>query len=300
MEGGHGIPHRTWSPVGREWVLTVPSRAPLKAQTDLRANQASECAFCDLFAPGDADRIRVVPSKHPMVPKAPGFENPSVSQHAVLAYTKDHNTRIGMMPPARCRDLMAQIALLYDELMMNESILSVCATEAVGDHFGVTVAHPHAQVLGLEFEPRAMSLEAKECYFCAGGSIRHVVKELQSAVAEVPPWARFPFETVLYTRRHVPSLSATSDDELSDLAQLTWEILRGYYSQTYGDLQYLLSIKQAPRSRWPTHHLRIEVAPLHKPDGTLKRPGVLETMIGVYINPTEAIEAAATLRSLLM
>ncbi|MBM7075544.1 hypothetical protein [Micromonospora humida] len=300
MEGGHGIPFRTWNPVEREWILTVPSRAPLAAHTDLRAGKNSECPFCDVFAPDDADQIRVVRSKHPMVPTITGPEHPRVNQHSVLIYAKDHDQRLGTMSVGRCRDLLVQIALLSDQLMTNSNIEAVCATEAVGGHFGVTVGHPHAQVIGLEFEPRNISMDdADGCRLCAGRSGRHTVRELPSAVAEVPPWARLPFETVIYTRRHAPSLGATNSDELADIAQLIWEILGAYRSQTQGEVQYLLAVMQAPRSRLSTHHLRVELLPLHKPDGSLKRPGVLETMFGVYINPTRASESAAHLRLLL-
>ncbi|MFF5084437.1 hypothetical protein ACFY36_45965 [Actinoplanes sp. NPDC000266] len=239
-----------------------------------------------------------------MVPTVAGIEDLSAEQHSVLIYTKEHHQRLGTMPVGRCRDLLARIGQLSDELMTNGNIEAVCATEAVGDHFGVTVAHPHAQVIGLEFEPRAISMDdSGGCALCAGGKTggngRHVVRELPTAVAEVPPWARLPFETVIYTRRHTPSLGATNEDELSDIAQLIWEVLRAYRSQTRGKPQYLLGVMQAPRSRRSAHHLRVELMPLHKSDGSLKRPGILETMFGLYINPAQASESAEILRRLL-
>lgn len=58
---------------------------------------------------------------------------------------------------------------------------------------------------------------------------------------------------------------------------------------------YLINVMQAPKGD-ASHHLRIELVPLHKDVRTLKRPGAMELGLGVYVNPLLPETAAGMLR----
>jgi galactose-1-phosphate uridylyltransferase len=102
-----------------------------------------------------------------------------------------------------------------------------------------------------------------------------------------------------YTRRHIPRLDFANGDELEALAGNILTGLSICRTANGETPPYLLNIMQAPRGYEDRHHLRIELVPLHKPDGTLKRPGAMEMGLGVYINPVTPQEAAERLRLML-
>ena len=104
---------------------------------------------------------------------------------------------------------------------------------------------------------------------------------------------------VLYPRRHLGRLADTTATELRELAEQIQTGLALCRDGTGRNHPYLLNVMQAPRDDVHQHHLRVEIVPLHKPDGHLKRPGAMEIGLGVYLNPVEPCDAAALLRERL-
>jgi UDPglucose--hexose-1-phosphate uridylyltransferase len=152
-----------------------------------------------------------------------------------------------------------------------------------GDHFGPTVAHPHGQILGLPFVPRRLRISGQPCVLCSNtDSSELFVKVSAEAVLLVSPWARLPFELIAQPLRHVSRLIDLTPSELEAVVGLSQLGLRLSASRYGTTPPYLLNFMQGPKIDEDTHHLRVEIVPLHKGSGTLKRPGAMEVGLGVY------------------
>lgn len=291
-------PIATWSPVEQEWLLRVPGRRDLAAQVDIRPDDTSfaGCPFCP--DAGDAPvRVRLVPSKHPVI--AAPQERAQEQLHWVLVYGSSHSRRLGDLPAEVTQQFLEKVSHKTMDLFRSPSVKAVYAFESVGDHFGPTVAHPHGQLVGLPFVPRRLTLThgADSCAVCDLAVDRELtVTTSDHALLQVPPWARLPFEMIISPRAHRPDLASLSPDELVSVAGCLHTGLR-LCRVTYGGAMppYLINVMQAPKGD-ASHHLRIELVPLHKDVRTLKRPGAMELGLGVYVNPLLPETAAGMLR----
>lgn len=284
-----------WSPVEEEWVLSVPGRRNLAPRADLVVNDPRDrvCPFCpgapEATIPG---RVRAVPSKHPMVSSDEGK-----LLHWVLIYGESHEMRLSELPKQMTAQFIEAISLKTVELFEScEEVRAVFAFESVGDHFGPTIAHPHGQLVGLPFTPRRLSVSGSACELCDRETAELTIFRTSTATLAVPPWARLPFEMVVFPKTHHRSLTTLDSSERQDLAACIQKALVLAVA-TYGGRRppYLLNVMQAARDD-ELHHLRIEIVPLHKDSESLKRPGGMELGLGVYLNPLTTLAAADMLR----
>jgi UDPglucose--hexose-1-phosphate uridylyltransferase len=298
-------PTATWSPVEHEQVFRVPGRRNLAPQADIRsgADLITACPFC----PGaggapTGSGVRLVPSKHPMIAlKGPG----SLTQeqlHWVVVYGSSHSQRLGDLPATVTQEFLELVSRKTSCLFDQPSVKAVFAFESVGDHFGPTVAHPHGQVVGLPFIPRRLTLAraAESCAVCDSVIRQDLTVMITShALVQVPAWSRLPFEMIILPRAHRPDLAALSAEETTAMAGCLHTGLQLCRLTHGGEMPpYLINVMQAP-SGDTSHHLRIELVPLHKDERTLKRPGGMELGLGIYLNPLLPEVAAGILREVL-
>lgn len=298
-------PTATWSPVEREWVFRVPGRRDLAPQADIRAdaNLITECPFCPGMGDAPAESyVRLVPSKHPMV----GLDGPcSLLQkqlHWVLVYGSSHSRRLVDLPAKVTQEFLEQVSRKTSCLFGHPSVKAVFAFESVGDHFGPTVAHPHGQLVGLPFVPRRLTLAqtAASCAVCDSVVRQELtVMVTDHVLVQVPAWSRFPFEMIILPVAHQPDLVSLTAEEIRAMAGGLHTGLQ-LCRLTYGGEMppYLINVMQAPKGD-TSHHLRVELVPLHKDDRTLKRPGGMELGLGIYLNPLLPEVAAGILREML-
>ncbi|MGN9786946.1 hypothetical protein ACTMTF_36370 [Nonomuraea sp. ZG12] len=231
-----------------------------------------------------------------------GVARPQGQLHWVLVYGSSHSQRLGELPAEVTRQFLEMVSHKTSDLFGNPSVKAVFAFESVGGHFGPTVAHPHGQLVGLPFVPRRLTLtsDAGSCAVCDSAVEQELTVAMPGhALIQVPPWARLPFEMIIAPKAHRPDLASLSLDEAASLADCLHTGLQLCRS-TYGGAMppYLINVMQAPRGD-SSHHLRIELVPLHKDMKTLKRPGGMELGLGVYLNPLPPEVAAGILREAL-
>jgi UDPglucose--hexose-1-phosphate uridylyltransferase len=222
--------------------------------------------------------------------------------HWVLVYGSSHSQRLGDLPAGVTQQFLEKVSHKTSDLLDSPSVKAVFAFESVGDHFGPTVAHPHGQLVGLPFVPRRLTLThgADSCTVCDFVINQELTVVASShALVQVPSWARLPFEMIISPRAHRPDLASLSLDEAVSLAGCLHTGLQ-LCRLTYGGAMppYLINVMQAPRGD-ASHHLRIELVPLHKDVETLKRPGGMELGLGIYLNPLLPEAAAGMLRDAL-
>lgn len=296
-------PVARWNPVEAEWVLNVPSRAGLPARADVapETRLISPCPFCPGSdeTPGEYD-VLVVPSRYPIVDTSGVDGSATAGRHSVFLFTSDHFGRLVDQSVPRVVELFDALANESSTFLAFEAVQTVFAFLVSGDYFGPTVDHPHGQLIGFPFVPRRLVLDELEgCTPCSMAATAHelTVSDLDGAVVVVPEFARLPFEMWVVPTRHVGRLQDLNYRESERLARAMLVAL-GCCLDSNGVMpQHLLTIMQAPRTAATEHHLRVEIVPLHRPNGGIKRAGGVEIGAGVYVNAVDPYSAASMLRA---
>ena len=234
----------------------------------------------------------------------------------VVVYTPDHFGSLAGLGVARVRTLIDVWRDRYRILGAEPDIDYVMPFENRGAVVGVTLSHPHGQIYGY---PDIPPLPARELAVAAehlrrtGGCVQcdvvereqrqavRIVAESGGWVGYVPFWARFPYELRLVPREHRSSLTALSDDESDDLAELLVRVLSGYDRLFGFPLPYVMALHQAPTDGgdWDAvSHLHVELAPPNRSADKLKYLAGSELMGGAFITDIAPETTAATLREL--
>ena len=126
-----------------------------------------------------------------------------------------------------------------------------------------------------------------------------VVASRGNAVAFVPPFGRFPYETWVVPTRSVPDLAGLSETDRGDIAFCLSQALRRLDRLWNRPMPYLMTVNQAPSDEGPHPEwtVRIEICPIRRAPDKLKFLAGTELGAGVFANDIAPEAAAATLRS---
>jgi UDPglucose--hexose-1-phosphate uridylyltransferase len=286
-----------WNPILRQYLVNAPNRMNRREGTDA-------CPFCaDIEAgkvPSDA-QVWLHPNDFPpLVPPA--------GEAYVVIYHRDHERRFTELSGDEVsavthlwRDLYRDLAARYAAVMIFENS---------GEAIGQTQQHPHGQAYGVAVMPPTLERELETvtrndkqrrgCPFC------QVRRELSNGPFEVannttwqvflPPYARYPYETHFYPRRHVANLGSMQDDELRDLAEMLLRVIRGYnalHDGAMAPMPYLLGLHQLADERF---HLHVEIQAIARAPGKLKYAASSEALWGLWSNDSSPAQKAQELR----
>jgi UDPglucose--hexose-1-phosphate uridylyltransferase len=119
--------------------------------------------------------------------------------------------------------------------MTDPDIGHVQIFENRGEMMGASNPHPHGQIWATEHIPMHVERElerfrAKPCLLeeYVAGERERVVEENEYFVAAVPPWAVWPFETLVAARHRVASVPELSSDERVSLAAILKSLVQRY------------------------------------------------------------------------
>ena len=286
-----------WNPILRQYLINAPHRSN-------RREGSSTCPFCEDIAEG-----RVEPDTqvwlHPN--DFPPFQ-PPVGEAYVVIYNQDHNRSFVQLTVDEVyavtvlwRDLYRDLASRYATVMIFENS---------GESIGQTQYHPHGQAYGVSIIPPILERELETvvqdekagqgCPFCR---VRASLSESAYQVAAsatwqafLPPYARYPYETHLYPRRHAANLGEMQDTELHDLAALLSQVVQGYnalYEGAMAPMPYLLGIHQLADTRF---HLHVEILAIGRAPGKLKYAASSESLWGLWTNDSSPVQNAQELR----
>ena len=247
------------------------------------------------------------PPDIPAVGVAPAF-----GSCEVVVYAQDAGTSFGGLGVER-------VALVLDvwadrtREMKAAGIGYVLPFENRGVEMGVTLHHPHGQIYGYGYVParRARALQAMRDHGIGahgnlvsslveherGAKVR-LVAETGGAVALVPPFARFPYETWVIPRRPAAHLAALDAAGRNDLAAMLCEALRRLDGLFGPPMPYLLTVNQAPTagSHYPEWTLWVAIQPIRRAPGKLKYLAGTELGADVFASDVLPEAAAAALR----
>jgi UDPglucose--hexose-1-phosphate uridylyltransferase len=296
-------------------VLLSPGRAARPHSSSSRnaaASVRSECPFCAShegdtppeiarIGPGEPDtpgwRVRVVPNLYPILGAA-GAAAGATGAHEVIVLSPDHDRAFGALDDQQAVEVMTMLqersrfhataGRAYVQVLINE-----------GREAGASLAHPHAQLLALDFVPPAVSVAVDRF---AATDIDLVLGDQSTAAGagagvitgdEVRAWcpagAGAPYETRIATIAGKARFADASDGEILGTALVLRDVL-GRMARLLGGAPYNVVLHDAPTEGTADYHWWIEIVP---------RVAVVagfELGTGVLVNTVDPVEAARALR----
>jgi UDPglucose--hexose-1-phosphate uridylyltransferase len=285
-----------WHPLLEMWVVVTAHRQ------DRPQMPSGGCPFC----PGsgrvpDSYDVHLYPNDFP----AFSFEDPNAPGVCdVVLYSPEHNRLPSELPVEQWEKVMALWTRRSAELRADPRVKYVMVFENAGEAVGVTMPHPHGQIYAFPFVPpratreleSAEKFRAKEgrCLYCQVlndelRDARRIVAENAAFVAFAPYFARFPFETQIYARRHAASLSELVANEPHELASIV-SVMRKKYDALFGNpMPLMMALHQET-------HFYIEFLPLQRSASKLKYLAAVETTSWTFLNDVIPEHAAEALR----
>lgn len=305
--GGGG--HLRWHPLRGEWVAYAGAR---QGRTFLPS--ASTCPLCPARdgglgeIPFEQFEVAVFENRFPAFSSAatpvdlPGIETaPSQGRCEVVVFSDDHRAGLGSLSEDRLALLLEVWGARVEALGQDHPY--VLPFENRGEEIGVTLHHPHGQIYAFPFIPvqarRAAEAQAEAPVIerLLHGAGQLVIEEREHALAFVPPFAMYPFESWIAPRRRVPGPQTLSDAERLDMARLLGRTVRRLDALFGAPMPYILTVQCAPRGFEATFHMTIDIRPFRRDAGKLKYLAGVEQGSGVFLADVLPEDAAARLRA---
>lgn len=196
----------------------------------------------------------------------------------VICFSPRHDLTLAEMPVEHIRGVVDVWIEQYCELGALSFINYVQIFENKGEMMGASNPHPHGQIWANESLPTEVFKEntAQEDYFHEAGHCllcdylmlermqqTRIVLENDHFVALVPFWAIWPFETMVLSKRHVPSIAHLNGGERDSLADVLKRLTTRYDNLFQISFPYSMGFHQQPTdgSPHPAWHLHAHFYP---------------------------------------
>ncbi len=293
--------HRRFNPLKGEWVLVSPHRArrPWQGQVEepeletrtaydpacylcpgnTRAGGVKNPEYTDVFA-FDNDFAALRPDTPEGRVDDTGLLVAEAEQgiSRVICFSPRHDLTLARMEVQAIRRVVDLWAAQFAELGAHPGINHVQVFENRGEMMGCSNPHPHGQIWAQRSIPNETARETdclRTYHARTGRSLLgdYLVRELalrtrivcenDGFVALVPFWAIWPFETLVISRRPVPTLLGLTDAERDDLADLLKRLTTRYDNLFRTVFPYSAGIHQAPvdGAAHPEWHLHMHFDP---------------------------------------
>jgi UDPglucose--hexose-1-phosphate uridylyltransferase len=232
----------------------------------------------------------------------------------VLCYSPRHDSALAELSASEMLTLLRALQAEQRALAALPGVEHVLIFENKGQVVGVSNPHPHCQIYATNFVFKTIETELVACqrHLARTGRVlfrdiidaeradgRRVLVDSGGALAFVPYFARYAYETFVAPQRSYPSIAEVPDDELALLGDVLKQVLVRYDNLWQMEFPYVMALHQAPtRGLHPSFHFHVE---LHPP---LRRPGLLKYLAGPevgggsFIADTAPEATAAELRAL--
>ncbi len=286
-----------WHPLLEQWVVVTAHRQNRPQMP------ADVCPFC----PGSGRvaehyDVALYPNDFPAFsrhdPDAPGSCD-------VVLYSPEHTRLPSDLPVSQWEKIVALWTNRTAELFASDPrVKHVMIFENAGEAVGVTMPHPHGQIYAFPFIPPRVERELAsvaafrqktgECLYCSvlgdeQRDDRRIITQNAHFVAFSPRFARFPYETLIYSRRHAASLGELNADEARDLAAIL-SVMRKKYDGLFAFPMPLMMILHQPA------HFYVEFLPVQRSTVKLKYLAAVESASWTFLNDVPPEQAAEALR----
>jgi UDPglucose--hexose-1-phosphate uridylyltransferase len=326
-----------WHPLREEWVIVAAHRndRPWIGQTVGRAactlpSYAPDCPLCpgncrvsgvqnpayrDIFV-FDNDAPCVGPAAPTDLPRPTGIyrNQPAHGLARVVCYSPFHNTTLAELDRAQVAALLRTWQEQYRELGARPEVNHVLIFENKGTVVGVSNPHPHCQIYATNFVFKTIENEVRVSRAHWVSHRRTVLEDIvaaeladgcrvlaqrDSAVAFLPYFARYAYETFVVPRAPHASIAELSPAETDDLAAVLHEVLVRFDNLWQMPFPYVMALHQAPTDgrHYDGFQFHIEFhPPLRKPE-LLKYLAGPEIGGGSFLSDTSPEQKAAELRA---
>jgi len=331
-------PHRRYNPLRGDWILVSPHRTkrPWQGQIEkppqeVRPSYDPNCYLC----PGN---VRAGGNENPVYTETFVFDNdfaallpdspsgrwegsPLLLAEAepglcrVVCFSPDHSLTLAQMTPQQILLVVEVWTEQYREIGSRPGISCVQIFENKGAMMGCSNPHPHGQIWAnatipqepaLEQEHQAAYLQERgSCLLCDYQALElglgeRVVCANEHFVAVVPFWATWPFETMIFPRRHVRDLTEFDAEERLAAAQVLSELAVRYDNLFETSFPYTMGIHQRPTDgqEHPEWHLHWHFYPPLLRSATVRKFMVGYEMLATPQRDLTAESAAERLREL--
>ncbi len=261
--------------------------------------------------------LRIVPNKYPALRVEGDLDRRGegifdmmngLGAHEVIIETPHHDRDPSNMDTERVRDIFWAYKERITDLKRDTRVRYVLVFKNHKSEAGATLDHSHSQLIATPIVPKRVSEEIdgaskyydykERCVFC--DMIRQEIQTGKRIVLEnnhfisIEPFAaRFPFETWILPKEHIPFFEEMDEEYYRDLAGIFRETLRKI-NKALKSPPYNFIIHTTPilNSCDNFYHWHLELMP------KLTRVAGFEWGSGFYINPTPPETAAEYLREL--
>jgi len=325
-----------WHPLREEWVIVAAhrqSRPWSGAEVSGRAERPPVFDAACYLCPGNT-RVSgrtndnyagtfVFDNDHPCVginaPRElaqPGgiYRNrPATGVARVVCYSPRHDVTLAELDVDGVDALLATWQDQMRELAAHPDVTFVLIFENKGEVVGVSNPHPHCQIYATNFTFKYIETElaAGRRHLAETGRIlfqdilaaerqhrRRIIFEHGTAVAFVPYFARYAYETYVAPLRSVPAIADLDAHERRDLAVVLRDTVIRFDNLWKMPFPYVMVLHQAPvQGDTSGFHFHIE---FHPP---LRRPNLLKYLAGPeigggnFLSDTWPDDKAAELRA---
>jgi UDPglucose--hexose-1-phosphate uridylyltransferase len=277
-------PHERFNPLTQTWVLVSPQRVlrPWQGQVEATPPEThvpydANCYLC----PGNP---RAGGARNPdytgtfvfdndfaaLDPETPAGEfrdgdfllaRSESGRCRVVCFTPRHDLTLARMEIPAIEAVVDTWCHEFEELGRQESVASVQIFENRGALMGCSNPHPHGQIWANEHVPDGLACEvaSQQAYFAKHHSSllddylrielnkqERIVCASEHFVALVPFWAVWPYETLLISRRPLPSLLELSREERCGLADILRRLTIRYDNLFKTSFPYTMGFHQRP------------------------------------------------------
>jgi len=323
-----------WHPLREEWVIVAAhrqSRPWSGAEVGARANKPPAFDPTCFLCPGNP-RVSgavnpsytgtfVFDNDHPCVganaprelalPAGIYRNRPATGIARVVCYSPRHDLTLAELDVEEVDELLKTLQQQMRELATNSDVAFVLIFENKGEVVGVSNPHPHCQIYATNFTFKYIETELAvgRRHLEETGRIlfhdilaaeqqdgRRIVARHGSAMAFVPYFARYAYETYVAPLRSVATIDALNDAERLDLATVLRDMVIRFDNLWQMPFPYVMTLHQAPvKGDGRGFHFHIE---FHPP---LRRPNLLKYLAGPeigggnFLSDTSPEEKAAEL-----
>jgi UDPglucose--hexose-1-phosphate uridylyltransferase len=326
-----------WHPLREEWVIIAAHRNQRPWTGDTVSHQPADavppydadCYLCPANARVSSERnpaydgIFVFDNDLPCVSStaAPGqlaappgiYRNqPAHGRARVVCYSPLHNITLAEMTLKRIRSVLECWQQQHRELSSLPEVNHILTFENKGKVVGVSNPHPHCQIYATNFVFKTIAVEVEACathwqehrrtlfadiIASEQSDGRRIVAENSSAIAFVPYFARYAYETYVAPKHSYQSIADLSADEVADLAAVLKDVLVRFDNLWRLSFPYVLVLHQAPTDRRTADgfHFHIEIHPPLRTPNLLKHLAGPEIGGGSFLSDTSPEQKAAEL-----
>jgi UDPglucose--hexose-1-phosphate uridylyltransferase len=231
-----------------------------------------------------------------------------VGAHEVIIETPDHNKDLIDLDKKQVEDVIWAYRERTVDLKKDPRFRYILIFKNQGEAAGASLEHSHSQLIATPIVPKRVSEELEgagkyyeykeRCIFC--DIIKQEISESERVVLQndsfisIEPFApRFPFETWILPKEHLPAFEGIKKEKIPALAAILKETLQRL-AKALNNPPYNYILHTSPVDSYDSddYHWHIEIMP------KLTRVAGFEWGTGFYINPTAPEDAASYLRGM--